>query len=308
MRPARARGMRASVASVACAKDRLLEFACTALDRLLPALEDAQRTARYVKGRRAYRARPSDIFVASYPRSGNTVAQWMIYLMTHGRGSAAAAHVSELAPWFERQLATGELAAEDFERFDDPRVIKTHLPRAWLPDGARYVYVQRDGRDVAASYYHLYQAYLGFRGSFEEFFDRFLCGELQYGSWFDHVAEWRAHGDDPDVLIVSYEQLVKSRQACVERFETFLDCHPGEERRRSVLEQSDITAMKNRESFFDHATALLLERGVKPGSFIRNGKIGDGVLALSPRQRAAFELRQSSAQQPRTPRLALFLH
>ncbi|MBW2191981.1 MAG: sulfotransferase domain-containing protein, partial [Deltaproteobacteria bacterium] len=106
------------------------------------------------------------------------------------------AHLTKVSPWFERSLAIGELTASDLKRFPSPRVFKSHLPREWLPDGARYIYVERDGVDVLVSYFHFYCAYLGFEGTLDDFHRRFMDGRVQYGSWFDHVAGWREHASD----------------------------------------------------------------------------------------------------------------
>jgi hypothetical protein len=52
--------------------------------------------------------------------------------------------------------------------------------------------------------------------------------------------------------------------------------------------------MKRRESMFDHATALLLERGVSPRSFLRSGRSGSGADALTEAQ--AREIRERSSK------------
>lgn len=60
-----------------------------------------------------------------------------------------------------------------------PRYIKTHLPFSLLPpsllDQAKVVYVARDPRDVAISYYHHNRLFLGntFRGDFKSYWDLF---------------------------------------------------------------------------------------------------------------------------------------
>ena len=195
---------------------------------------------------------------------------------------------------FERSLAIGELDAGDLKNFPSPRVFKSHLPRHWLPDGARYIYVERDGLDVLSSYFHFYRAYLGFAGSMDDFYARFMSGDLQYGSWFEHVAAWHEHERDSDVMIVRYEELLENRKSSVERMVDFLGwVRDGHSIDRAVV-QSSFDAMKRRESLFDHATALLLERGVKPESFLRSGQTGRGIEELSDAQ--VRRIRERSAK------------
>ena len=268
---------------------RVLGLATSAIDVAVRNLDNTRRIANFLRGRMELEVRPSDVFISSYPRSGTTLTQWILYLLTHEE-QPDPTHLTKVSPWFERSLAIGELTAADLAQFPSPRVFKSHLPREWLPDGARYIYVERDGLDVLVSYFHFYQAYLGFEGTLDDFYHRFMDGRVQYGSWFEHVAGWRERASNPDVLIVRYEDLLHERKATIERLIEFLgwDC---DERLvdRAVIESS-FDAMKRRESVFDHATALLLERGVSPQSFLRSGASGRGADELSATQ--AREIRE----------------
>jgi hypothetical protein len=167
---------------------------------------DALRIARYLRGRVQFKVRADDLFISSYPRSGTTWLQHIAHTLRSG-GDSGFAHIADVVPWFERSLALGRCSAADLDHLPSPRVFKSHLPRAWLPRGARYVYVRRDGRDVAVSYFHFYRSHLGFSGSFDQFFEHFLRGDLQYRSWFKHVAGWQRFAADPAQLILDYDAL-----------------------------------------------------------------------------------------------------
>lgn len=269
-----------------------LGAATTALDAAVRNLENARRIANFLRGKVEFETRSSDVFISSYPRSGTTLTQWILHLLSHG-DEALPEHLTKASPWFERSLAIGELSVEELDRYESPRVFKSHLPREWLPDGARYVYVERAVQDVLVSYYHFYRSYLGFDGSLDEFYERFMDGRVQYGSWFEHVDGWRAHAEDPDVLIVRYEALLDEREGQIMRMAEFLGWDCDEATLRHATAESSFEAMKGREALFDHATALLLERGVRPESFLRAGKSGSGASALSDAQ--ARELRERGA-------------
>lgn len=253
------------------------------------ALADARRVSAFLAGRVAYRPRPDDVFVATYARSGTTLTQWIVYLLSQGGEAGEFRHINEVTPWFERGLSTGELNPPRIEALPSPRIFKTHLSAGWVPKGPRCIAVIRDGRDVAVSYYHFYRAYLRYEGSFEEFFDRFVSGRLQYGSWFDHVAGWQARGQDAEVLVVRYEELLADREGTVRRIAEHLAWPADDALVRRVAEASSFDAMKAREANFDHATALLLERGVTPKSFLRRGQGGEGEQSLGEGERAAFD-------------------
>jgi hypothetical protein len=281
------------------AAGRALGVASGALDVAVRNLDNARRIAKFLRGTMELEVRQSDIFISSYPRSGTTLTQWIVYLLAH-EAQPDPMHLTKVSPWFERSLAIGELSASDFDRFPSPRVFKSHLPRQWLPDGARYIYVERDGLDVLLSYFHFYRDYLGFEGSLDDFHQRFVDGRLQYGSWFDHVAGWRERASDPDVLFVRYEDLLSDRKGSIERIVEFLGWERDERWVDRVVSESSFDAMKQRESVFDHATALLLERGVSPQSFLRTGQSGLGADALSDAQVRAIRERRSTG-----PRLAI---
>ncbi len=271
---------------------RILGAASDALDLAARNLDNAGRITKFLRGRMELEVRESDVFISSYPRSGTTLTQWILYLLTHD-AQPDPTHLTKVSPWFERSLAIGELRASDLESFPSPRIFKSHLPREWLPDGARYIYVVRDGLDVLLSYFHFYRAYLGFEGSLDEFHQRFVEGRLQYGSWFDHVAGWRARASDPNVRIVRYEDLLSDRKASIQGIVEFLEWDCDEQCVDRAVIESSFDAMKKRESVFDHATALLLERGVSPESFLRTGESGRGAGALTDAQ--AREIRERSS-------------
>lgn len=283
-----------------------LGAATAALDTAVRNLEHARRIANFLRGRMEFETRPSDVFISSYPRSGTTLTQWILYLLK-GEDQPDPEHLTKVSPWFERSLAIGELTADDLARFESPRVFKSHLPRDWLPDGARYIYVERDVEDVLVSYFHFYRDYLGFEGSIGDFHRRFMNGRVQYGSWYDHVAGWREHADDPDVLIVRYEDLLQNRKAAIEGIVRFLGWDRDERWVDRAVIESSFDAMKRRESVFDHATALLLERGVSPRSFLRSGKTGAGASELDALQARALRERSPSARRLATRGLAAFL-
>ena len=71
-----------------------------------------------------------------------------------------------------------------FESFPSPRVFKTHLPYGLVPkprDQAtkpRYIYVMRNPKDTAVSYFHHNAGFpRGANVSWDEFFELFMKGE-----------------------------------------------------------------------------------------------------------------------------------
>lgn len=241
----------------------------------------------FIRGRfLQFRIRPDDIFVASYPRSGTTLTQMILYQLTTD-GSMDFRHVSDVCPWFERCLA---MRRWDLDEFASPRVLKTHLGYRLVPKGpCRYIYVVRDGRDVAVSYYHMQRSHRRYQGSFAAFFSRFLRGRVVWGSWFRHVAGWTANPKKLRILFLSFEELVRDLEGSVRKIAEFCGIDVRESDLPRILERCSFDFMKRHEAKFDYHTERLLDRGLSPGAFIREGRTGTGRAALDEEQARRFD-------------------
>jgi hypothetical protein len=262
-----------------------------------------------------YTPRPDDIFIVTYPRSGTTWMQMIIHQLSSD-GNMDFIHISERVPFFERF----RLTRKDIDSLPGPRLFKTHLGYGgpfWksIPKGpCKYIYVARDGRDVATSYYHFYRTHLRFKGTFEDFFRLFMQGRVQYGSWFRHVAGWWAHRNDPNVLFLSYEELLEDTAGSLERIANFCGFSLPPEKMPELLERCSFAYMKKHESKFDHLTEVMWENGLVPESFLRKGKAGEGRDQLSSEQGTVFDqefdrwLGQTSLRKSVSPQEALSNH
>jgi hypothetical protein len=229
--------------------------------------------------------RPDDVFIVTYPRSGTTWMQMILYQLTT-EGSMEIPHISEYCPWFERSLRSGR----GFETRPSPRIFKSHLPYGRIPKGpCKYIYVARDGKDVAVSYYHLCRAYTGLEEPFDEFFERYLRGKVESGSWFEHVKGWWRHRHDPNVLFLTYEELTQDLDGCIHRIADFCGFEVPSDRFPEIVERCRFRYMKEHETRFDPAMETLWEQGVQVNSFIRKGKVGDGAVRLTSEQRSRFD-------------------
>ena len=268
---------------------------------------DGARTASFLKERARFLPRTSDVYVATYPRSGTTWMQFLVHLLTSDR-RLDFRHISEVTPWFERSLALGTRTAADFSALADPRVFKTHLRPEWVPPG-RVIHVERDGRDVARSYYGLYCSHLGYEGSYAEFFDRFMQGRLQYRSWFEHVDAWRRAARERPILWLRYEEVRSQPGVAVDRVAGYLELEPSAEDRAQVLRMISRDFMKAHEGLFDPITEHLIDHGLQPGRFIGSGE--GGKSSLSPEQERRYSRRLHEARASRWApfwRLPDFLH
>jgi hypothetical protein len=228
--------------------------------------------------------RPDDIFIVTYPRSGTTWMQMILYQLTTD-GDMDFPHINEYCPWFERSIRS----ADGFEGRPSPRLFKSHLAYRQIPRGlCKYIYIARDGKDVAVSYFHFSRSHLGFRGTFDEFFDLFMRGNVEGGSWFEHVKSWWRHRKDSNVLFLRYEDLIANLETCVRKIIAFCGLEVAPERIPTIVERCSFAFMKQHENQFDHLTGTLWEQGLQLNAFLRRGKCGDGRERLSPQQTSRF--------------------
>jgi hypothetical protein len=100
---------------------------------------------------------------------------------------------------------------------------------------------------------------------------------------------------------------LSDRKASIERIVEFLEWDRSERWVDRAVIESSFDAMKQRESVFDHATALLIERGVRPQSFLRSGQSGRGAVALSDAQTREIRERSLTGRRLAIRGLASFL-
>jgi hypothetical protein len=205
----------------------------------------------------AFKPRPSDVFVATYPKCGTTLVQQIV----HGLrtcGDMDFADISEVVPWLE--LAADLDQDPNAEQRGNPRAYKTHLPWGMLPKGGRTIYVLRDPEAVLVSFYHFFSGWFFEPGAFdlETFALDYLLSRDGGADYWVHLASWWPHRDDPEVLYLFYEDLVADRSGEVRRIASFLGFEEDEGRIEVATRQSSIDFMRRTPTLWEDT--LLCEK------------------------------------------------
>jgi hypothetical protein len=222
-----------------------------------------------------YRAQPGDIFLCTYPKCGTTWMQYIVYLLMHaGEPLARGASLGSVFPHLE------EVGSEAVAALPEPRLIKTHLPKALTPFAAdaSYIYVARNPFDCVVSFYHhtrgFPQHYDFSHGTFADFFECFMRGEVDFGDYFEHLLSWAALAGAPNLLFVTYEAMKADVRAAVIAVAEFL----GKEAEGTAANAARLTRILDAVSFESMAEDQGRWSSARPKDqppFVRKGAVGD---------------------------------
>ncbi len=191
---------------------------------------------------------PDDIFLVSFPKSGNTWTRFLLANLRFPNEPATWANIDRLVP-----DPTGT-AKKEFDRIPRPRIIKSH--ECFDPRYPRVIYIVRDPRDVVVSQYHYHRKIrrIEVDSPIEKFVPRFLAGETcPHGSWGQNVATWLYTSEgDPRFLLLRYEDLVADTARELAKVVDFLKLSAGPDQIAQAVERSSADRMRAMEKAQDN--------------------------------------------------------
>ena len=208
-----------------------------------------------------YQARPDDIFIVSYPKSGTSWVQVVVHsLLTNGQPFDL-----DILDFETRTPFLEGVGAECMEMMRRPGTIKTHLPFNHVPyhPKARYICALRNPKDVCVSYYRFYTSQSETSSDvlqLADFIDLFLQGQVDFGDYFDHLQSVWTHKDDENVLIVLYEEMKSDLKATIQRIAKFLDVQLDAKLVTRVMQYSSFGYMKENYDTKQHDLYIHPER------------------------------------------------
>ncbi|KAM8933640.1 sulfotransferase 1 family member D1-like [Pelodytes ibericus] len=245
---------------------------------------------------KAFQARPEDILIATYPKSGTTWVQEIVDLIMNNGDEEVCrrAPIYERIPFIDLMHAM-KLGPEEINEMPSPRVLKTHLPVQLVPDSfwnhnCKVIYVARNARDTVTSYYH-FANILQIHpepGTFEQYLEKFMKGEVGWGSWYDHVKgywDWKAKHN---ILYLFFEDLKWKSLEEIRKVTKFLDKDLSEDVLKKIVHLSSFNQMKiNPMANYSTFPKEILDQSQK--SFMRKGIVGDWKNHFTVQQSEQFE-------------------
>jgi hypothetical protein len=257
--------------------------------RFIPALRGAaeillgKRTAgRYLT------VFPDDVFLVSYPRSGNTWTRFLIGNFVYQEEPVTFTNVESRIP--EIYLSPDRV----LRRLSRPRMLKSH--ECFDPRYKRIIYIVRDPRDVAISYYHYAVKIKWIEPEYpiEKFVPRLIDGEFDVrggwaASWSDHVMSWVSMRSESDgFLFLRYEDLIQDAGRELGKVASFLRFQPTPERITRAVQLSSADHMRKLEK--KEAQQWQLTKNTRQDKpFVRAAKSGNWENVLPPASIEAIE-------------------
>jgi hypothetical protein len=219
----------------------------------IAALRDMMSRFRSPESRAAGLAidvRPSDVFIATYPKSGTTWAQHIAHGLRSG-GSMDFDEICEVVPWLESALDMGQDPNAD--QHWEPRLFKVHLNGDEVPSGGRYVLAVRDPKAVVVSFHRFFDGTYFEAGAIdlETFAREWFIGGTVSGRYWGHLKSWWPKVGRPDTLAMAYEDMVADHRGTVVRFAEFLGAGVDEGVIDVVVHQSSRGFMTSHGHQFD---------------------------------------------------------
>ena len=191
--------------------------------------------------------RPGDLFIVSYPKSGNTWTRFLIGNLIYPDEPITFANVESRIPslylFSDRQLR------------QLPRIFKSH--DCFDPRYKNVIYIVRDPRDVTVSAYHYSIKVRILPEDFpvENFVPLFMSGEFgsglladpRWGSWYDNVQSWLAMRHNRHFLLLRYEDMLQQPARELLKIAEFLNINGTAELLNRAVDLSSADRMRRLE-------------------------------------------------------------
>ncbi|KAF7703367.1 sulfotransferase 6B1-like [Silurus meridionalis] len=211
-------------------------------------------------------AREDDIMLVAYPKCG---CNWMVGVLRKMMATCGYT-LPDRPPLIEfNSPDVQKILAQMTSR----RLLATHLhpdniPVSFKTNKTKILVVFRNPKDTVVSYYHFMNnnPVLPNAESWDKFFSDFMSGEVGWGSFFDHALGWEKHMDDPNVLIVTYEELKENLLEALKKITDFFSLTLTEEQIKTITGESTFSAMQSSTNISHGQLAKII---------FRKGEVGD---------------------------------
>ncbi|MEJ2044720.1 MAG: sulfotransferase domain-containing protein [Reinekea sp.] len=238
--------------------------------------------------------RDDDIIVASYAKAGTTLVQQMLAQMIFA--GKEDVNLAQLSPWLDSVYPEASVKLKLFEAQNHRRFIKTHLPHDYLPyrPTAKYLYIMRDGRDIAWSLYR-HQCAISENAqqaiksdseqskklrvieaptmSVVEYFSEWLEQDgYPFWPFWENVRSWWQHRDQSNLKLLHFNNLTGDMPGQIREIADFLDIPLSDSHQQQILEHCNFDYMKEHAHRYVPETVSIWKDGGR--AFFNRGESG----------------------------------
>jgi hypothetical protein len=212
--------------------------------------------------------RDSDVFLVSYPRSGNTWVRAIISEILYGTSGDSLNELGRFVPDIHA-------ACIDTLQLSHPRVIKSHFN--YTRRYKRVLYIVRDPRDVCLSHYKYLKQRRYPSMTLEGYVDDACSGKLFPGTWCEHVKSWLLENeaylsaDNLNFLLLKFEEILHQPEIHIRKIADFLGKDVRFPKAKEIKRKTSIQAMKQKER---NGSFEWLPKDLE---FINNGATGSWI-------------------------------
>uniref|UniRef100_A0A2I3S6X9 Sulfotransferase n=1 Tax=Pan troglodytes TaxID=9598 RepID=A0A2I3S6X9_PANTR len=152
------------------------------------------------------------------------------------------------------------------------------------------VYVAHNAKDVAVSYYHFYHMAKVHPepGTWDSFLEKFMVGEVSYGSWYQHMQEWWELSRTHPVLYLFYEDMKENPKREIQKILEFVGRSLPEETVDFMVQHTSFKEMKkNPMTNYTTVPWEFMDHSISP--FMRKGMAGDWKTTFTVAQNERFD-------------------
>lgn len=240
-----------------------------------------------------FKPRPTDVIISPFAKCGTTWLQQIVHSLRTG-GDMDFDDIYEVVPFIE---IAPEMGIDlDGQQKAEPRAFKSHFGWDDVPKGCRYIVSFRDPQDAVVSFYYFMTGWLIEPGAIpvDEFvayraFDR--SGGPDY---WDHTASWLRQRENPDVLLLTYEEMKDDHRGVVQRIARFIGVE-DEDAIDVAVEHSSFEYMSSHSEPFSepwqrrHMAQLLGIPVESDAAKVRRGTVGENRQELAPATRKRLD-------------------
>ena len=220
-----------------------------------------------------------DVFLVSYPRSGNTWMRFMLGKLIYNI-DIDFVNKEDVIPDLYKN------SNKELKEIARPRIIKSH--EAFDSRYKKVIYICRDVRDVVLSYHKWFMKYKGYDKGLDEFMTKFIEGSLDnYGGWDSHVIGWIESFENKDnILILHYKDIKNDTPNELKKILAFLSIDRSDQEIKKAILSANINQMSKLEKEQENES-IELKGSRRDISFIKGseGRTWENTLNASQKNR-----------------------